>query len=42
MLINFLKDAIRSQVQEMDSDALQLYLKELSATEARVRGHKYR
>ncbi|KAG2129235.1 uncharacterized protein EDB93DRAFT_1256297 [Suillus bovinus] len=35
MLINFLKDAIRSQVQEMDSDALQLYLKELSATEVR-------
>ncbi|KAG1865027.1 p115 like vesicle tethering protein [Suillus subalutaceus] len=37
MLINSLKDDIRSQVQEID--ALQLRLKELSATEARVRGH---
>jgi hypothetical protein len=39
MLINSLKDVIRSQVQEID--ALQLRLKELSATEARVRGHGY-
>lgn len=37
MLINSLKDVIRSQVQEIE--ALQLHLKELSATEARVRGH---
>ncbi|KAG1856077.1 p115 like vesicle tethering protein [Suillus subalutaceus] len=34
MLINSLKDVIRSQVQEID--ALQLRLKELSATEARL------
>jgi hypothetical protein len=38
MLINSLKDVIRSQVQEID--ALQLRLNELSATEARVRGHR--
>jgi hypothetical protein len=37
MLINSLKDVIRSQVQEID--ALQLRLKELSATEAQVRSY---
>lgn len=40
MLINSLKDAIRSQVQEID--ALQLRLKELSAIEARLAGSEGR